>query len=62
MNRFIFWKRNSLYSPLLIWYLQEGLVITKFHCAITYKPEYAFNKFADEVSDARRAGDIDTSY
>ncbi len=25
-------------------------------------PEYSFNKFADEVSDARRAGDVDTAH
>ena len=57
-----FGKEIVLYSPLLKWYLQEGLIITKFHCAIQYKPEYSFNKFADEVSDARRAGDVDTAY
>jgi hypothetical protein len=57
-----FGKEIVLYSPLLKWYLQEGLIITKFHCAIQYKPEYAFNKFADEVSDARRAGDVDSAY
>jgi hypothetical protein len=57
-----FGKEIVLYSPLLKWYLQEGLIITKFYCAIEYKPEYAFRKFADEVSDARRAGDIDSAY
>ena len=57
-----FGKEIVLYSPLLKWYLQEGLIITKFHCAIKYQPEYAFNKFADEVSDARRAGDVDSAY
>ena len=57
-----FGKEIVLYSPLLKWYLQEGLIITKFHCAIAYKPEYAFKKFADEVSDARRAGDVGKGY
>jgi hypothetical protein len=52
-----FGKEIVLYSPLLKWYVQEGLIITKFHCAIQYQPEYAFNKFADEVS-----GDVDTAY
>ena len=49
-----------LYSPLSKWYL--GLVITKFHCAIVYTPECALKKISDEVSDARRAGDIDKAY
>ena len=39
-----------------------GLIITKFHCAIKYTPERAFEQFSDEVLDARRAGDIDKSY
>ena len=57
-----FGKEILLYSPLLKWYLQHGLVITKFHCAIKYTPEYAFKEFSNEVSDARRAGDIDKAY
>jgi hypothetical protein len=36
--------------------------ITKFHCAVKYQREYAFQQFADEVSDARRAGDVDKAY
>ncbi len=35
---------------------------TKFQCAIKYKPEKNFQQFADLVSDARRAGDIDQEY
>ena len=56
-----FGKEILLYTPLLKWYLQQGLKITKFHCAIKYTPEKSFQQFADEVSDARRAGDVDTS-
>ncbi len=37
-------------------------MITKFHCAIKYTPENSFQQFADEVSDARRAEDIDKAY
>jgi hypothetical protein len=29
-----FGKEILLYTPLLKWYLQQGLKITKFHCAI----------------------------
>jgi hypothetical protein len=65
---FILWikfgKEILLYTPLLKWYLQQGFKITKFHCAIKYTPEKSFQQFADEVqvSDARRAGGIDTAY
>ena len=57
-----FGKEIVLYTPLLKWYLQKGLVITKFHCAIKYTPRESFKQFADEVSDARRAGDVDKAY
>ena len=54
-----FGKEIVLYTPLLKCYLQEWLIITKFYCAIKYKPECVFKQFSDEVSDARYAGDID---
>jgi hypothetical protein len=57
-----FGKEILLYTQLLKWYLQQGLKITKFHCAVKYTPEKSFQQFADEVSDARRAGDIDKAY
>ena len=57
-----FGKEITLYTPLLKWYLQHGLKITKFHVGIEYTSEKCFKKFADEVSDARRAGDVDKEY
>ena len=51
-----------MYIPLLKWYLQQGLVITKFHCAIKYTPKKSFKQFADDVFDARRSSDVDTAY
>jgi hypothetical protein len=36
-----------LYTPLLKWYLEHGLEITKFYCAIKYEGAYAFKDFAD---------------
>ncbi len=47
-----FEKEILLYTPLLKWYLQQGLKIIKFHCAIEYTPEKSSQQFADEVSDA----------
>ena len=57
-----FGKEITLYTPNIKWYLQHGLIITKFHMGIEYTPVKCFQKFADEVSDARRAGDVDKLY
>ena len=57
-----FGKEILLYTPLLKWYLQHGLKITAFHVGIEYTSVKCFQKFADEVSDARRAGDVDKAY
>jgi hypothetical protein len=38
------------------------IFITKFHNAIKYTPVKSFKTFSDEVSDARRAGNIDNVY
>ena len=39
-----FGKEILLYTPFLKWYLQQGLKITKFHCAIKYTPEKSFQQ------------------
>jgi hypothetical protein len=46
-----------LYTPLLKWYLENGLVINFFYQAISYTPKQCFKGIADEISDARRADD-----
>jgi hypothetical protein len=48
-----------LYTPLLKWYLEHGLEITKFYQAITYTPNTCFSGIADDIANARRAGDVD---
>ena len=55
---------KRLYSILHLskWYIKKGLKRTKFCNAIKYKPSKSFQLFADEVSDARRAGDVDKNY
>jgi hypothetical protein len=50
-----------LYHPLIKWYLEHGLVITRVYNTIDATPGRPFTKFADEVSDARRRGDVDKS-
>ena len=46
-------------SPLLKWYVQHGLKVTKIHQMVEYTPAACFQKFGDNISDARRSGDID---
>jgi hypothetical protein len=36
--------------------------MTKFHYAIKFSPEKSFEQFANEVSDARHAEDIEKAY
>ena len=47
------------YSPLLKWYLNHGLQVTKIHKYISYTPGRPFKWFPEEVSGARRAADQD---
>ena len=42
-------------------YLEKGLKITRIYEFIQFYPEKCFEKLANEISDNRRAVDIDTS-
>ena len=44
-------------TPLLLFYLQLGLVCTKIHRFVEYTPKKCFNRFVQEAVDARRKGD-----
>ena len=46
-------------TPLLKWYLEHGLEVTRVHQVIEFTPEPCFKPFRDAVSDARGAGDAD---
>ena len=52
-------EKILLYSPLLKWYLNHGLKVTKIHRYISYTPGTPFAWFPEEVSSARRAADND---
>ena len=54
-------EKILLYSPLIKWYLEHGLVITKVHVLLKYIPSRPFQWFTEEVSNARREGDSDPS-
>jgi G:T-mismatch repair DNA endonuclease (very short patch repair protein) len=49
-----------LATPLLKWYINHGLKVTKVHQTVEYaNPSFCFNSFVEEVSSSRRQGDID---
>ncbi|BFZ13860.1 hypothetical protein BsWGS_16899 [Bradybaena similaris] len=50
-----------LATPLLKWYLMNGLEVTKIHQVIEYHPKACFKQFGDTVTEARRDGDRDPS-
>ena len=52
-------EKILLYSPLLKWYLNHGLHVTKIHRYISYISGRPFKWFPEEVSSARREADND---
>lgn len=54
-----FGKKILLATPLLKWYMEHGLVVTKGYQVVEYTPKACFKPFGEAVSDARRDGDRD---
>ena len=52
-------EKILIYSPLLKWYLNHGLQVTKIHRYISYTSGTPFKWFPEEVSSARRDADND---
>ena len=50
-------QNGTLITPLLLFYLQLGLVCTKIHRFVEYTPKKCFNSFVQSAVDARRQGD-----
>ena len=50
-----------LITPLLRWYLNKGLRITRIYRMIEFTPRACFKSLTDRVSQARRDGDKDPS-
>ena len=50
-------QHGTLITPLLLFYLQLGLVVTKIHRFVEYTPRKCFNSFVQAAVDARRKGD-----
>ena len=54
-------ERLLVYAPLLLWYVNHGAVITRVSRTIDYQPAKIFPWFVDQVTEARRTGDVDES-
>ena len=50
-------QNGTLITPLLLFYLQLGLVVTKIHRFVEYTRKKCFNSFVQAVVDASRTGD-----
>jgi hypothetical protein len=55
----MFGEKIMVISPLLKWYVEHGLKVTQIHQVVEYTPANCFQKFGEQVSEARRAGDAD---
>jgi hypothetical protein len=53
----MFGEKIMVISPLLKWYVEHGLKVTQIHQVVEYTPATCFQKFGEQVSEARRAGD-----
>ena len=54
-----FGEKIGLSTPLLQWYLNKGLVVTRIYTVVEYIPNAAFQDFATQVAQARLEGDRD---
>ena len=52
-----FLENGTLNTPLLLFYLELGLVCQKFYRFVDYTPVKCFNKFVQSAVNARREGD-----
>ena len=50
-------QNGTIFTPMLLFYLQLGLVCRKIHCFVEYTSKKCFNSFVESAVDARRQGD-----
>jgi hypothetical protein len=55
-------KASHIYliTPLVKWYIEHGLVVTKVYEIVQFKPGFPFRQFVQQVTEARRQGDRDS--
>ena len=52
-------KNTLLYTPLLKWYLDHGLLVAAVYHTIDYTPKQIFLWFVNNVTENRTRGDAD---
>ena len=52
-------KKILLATPLLKYYLELGLEVTRIYQTLEFKPQACFTDFVQQVTDGRRQGDLD---
>ncbi|PIK55307.1 hypothetical protein BSL78_07779 [Apostichopus japonicus] len=55
----MFGRKILIATPLLKWYIEHGLIVTRIYQIAQFIPKAVFCQFGDEVSEARREGDKD---
>ena len=51
-------KEIILLTPLLKWYIENGLIVDRVYYIISYNPTACFDWFVDEITHLRRAADF----
>jgi hypothetical protein len=54
-------ERILLFTDLLVWYLEHGLVVDRIYQIVEYEANAVYREFGDSVTSARRAGDVDAT-
>ena len=54
-------QKILVYVPLLLWYVNHGAVIKRVYRTIDYTPAKIFPWFVEQVTEARRTGDVENS-
>ena len=54
-------ERPLLYAPLLRWYVEHGAKVKAVYRTIDYQAFKVFTWFVEEVTEARRTGDVEKS-
>lgn len=55
-------RKILLATPLLKWYLDHELTVSRIYQIVEFSPNPCFEKFTEDVSNARRRGDTDSAF
>ena len=55
-------QKMAFHTELLKWYLQKGIVVSNITLAVRYQKAQPFQNFMQQVTEARRKGDVAPEY